>query len=101
MAKLHVAFIRITIPSDNKDVTISDILSDETLTTSTSNVQSSAAPAGTTHAVCTSLDAIHRVSEGGSGPDVTSDPAIAIPVGNFHMVPCLGGEKVAAVVVTL
>ncbi len=98
MATLQVAWIRAAGTFDgNAPTTIAELLGSEDLTTSTSNAQTAAAPAKTTHAICTAQDAYHKVTVGAANPNATSDPVVAVPIGGFHLLPAAPGQKIAAI----
>jgi hypothetical protein len=98
MATLHVAWIRSSFGGGGEPgQCINDIVSSENVTTSGTTARSGVRPANATHAVVTSVDSNHYVSNAGLTATIAATNSVVIMSGGFHAFAVGSGEKVAAV----
>jgi hypothetical protein len=100
MATLHVAWIRSSSGGgSDPGQCIDDIVSSENVTTSGTTARSGVKPANATHALVTSIDSDHYVTNAGLTATAAATNTVVIKSGSFHAFRVGSGEKIAAVTV--
>ena len=98
MATLHVSWITSTGGSSvDPGQSINDIVSAESVTTSGTSAKSGARPSNATHAICSSVDSAHYVTNAGLSVDAAATNSVYIASGLYHVFAVNKDQKIAAI----